>query len=207
MNPPVKNINSEMIIETTLQMIDKNEGIKDVTLRAIAQKLGCAHTNLYNYFGSLEEIYWECVGLLLQKMTEEMSREDPDVSDPDVSDPEEKLYMSFSRLADFSIDHPGWHRLIWLEPATGSPSPEVAQKLQQPTLVFGRLVFAASKGTLSDDKLSQLCSILLCYLYGEINMWITRRNSAEDRTLMKTKTLENLRLLYRLFSEDSRKVK
>ncbi|MEI8200797.1 MAG: TetR/AcrR family transcriptional regulator [Eubacteriales bacterium] len=201
MNPPVKNINSEMIIETTLQMIDKNEGIKGVTLRAIAQKLGCAHTNLYNYFGSLEEIYWECVGFLLQKMTGEMSREDRGVSDP-----EEKLYMSLSRLMDFSFDHPGWHRLIWLEPAAGSPSPEVAHTLQQPALVFGRLVFAASKGTLPDDKLSQLCSILLCYLYGEINMWITRRNSAEDRALMKTKTLANLQLLYRLISEDSRKI-
>jgi len=200
MNPPVKNINSDMIIETTLQMIDKNEGIKGVTLRAIAQNLGCAHTNLYNYFGSLEEIYWECVGMLLLKMTEEMSREDPGVSDP-----EEKLYMSFSRLMDFSFDHPGWHRLIWLEPAAGSPSPEVAQNLQQPTLVFGRLVFTASKETLSDDKLSQLCSILLCYLYGEINMWITRRNSAEDRGLMKTKTLANLQLIYRLVSDDSRK--
>jgi len=31
MNPPIKNINHEMIIETTLRMIDENEGIKGVT--------------------------------------------------------------------------------------------------------------------------------------------------------------------------------
>ena len=202
MNPPIKNINHEMIIETTLQMIDDNEGIKGVTLRAIAQKLGCAHTNLYNYFESLEEILWECVGRLLLMMTEEMSREDHGVSDP-----EQKLYLSFSRLLDFSFDHPGWHRLIWLEPSQGSPSAEVAKNMQQPTVTFAGNVFAASKATLSDDKLNQLCSMLLSYLYGEISFWINHRNSAENRASLQSKTLANLQLLYRLFLEDSRKDK
>ena len=202
MNPPVKNINHEMIIKTTLQMIDENEGIRGVTLRAIAQKLGCAHTNLYNYFGSLEEILWECVGRLLLMMTEEMSREDPGVSDP-----EQKLYLSFSRLMDFSFDHPGWHRLIWLEPSQGSPSAEVAKNMQQPTITFAGNVFAASKAALTDDKLNQLCSMLLSYLYGEINFWINHRNSAEDRASVQSKTLANLQLLYRLVLEDSRKDK
>jgi len=200
MNPPAKNINHDMIIETTLLMIDKNEGIKGVTLRAIAQKLGCAHTNLYNYFESLEELIWECVGRLLRMMTEEMSREDSGVSDP-----EQKLFLSFSRLLDFSLDHPGWHRLIWLEPAQGSPSAEVAKNMQQPMITFTGNVMAASKSTLSDDHLSQLCSMLLSYLYGEINFWINQRNSAEDRASVQSKTLANLQLLYRLVLQDSRK--
>jgi len=44
-----KHVSKEIILETTLSLIDKNEGINDVTLRDIAKKVWCAHTNLYNW--------------------------------------------------------------------------------------------------------------------------------------------------------------
>ncbi len=199
MNPPKKNLNRETILDTALLMIDETGGIKEVTLRAIAQRMGCAHTNLYNYFSSLEEIYWECVARILLLMIEDMGREDPDIPDP-----EEKLFGALLRMMDFSFDHLGWHRLVWLEPSKGSPPPQVIPALHQAPLFLAKVISEAGKGTLNESRVSQLLDILFAYLYGEINMWITRRNSAADRQKCKDNAYVNIRLIFRLIRDDAK---
>jgi len=187
-----------MIITTAVKMIDEKSVPKEVTLRAIAQRLGCAHTNLYNYFGNLEEIYWESLGCAMQKMLEFMGREDSGITDP-----EDKLFLSLSRMMEFLFDHPGWHRLIWLEPLSGDPPQHVAQIIMQTSVDFANEVKASSGTMLSDSKVNQICRIMYCYLYGEINTWFNQRHEISDREKVKESTLVNLRFLYRLALSDN----
>lgn len=200
MNPTKRNVNRETIIDTAVLMIDENDGIKDVTLRAIGQRMGCAHTNLYNYFGSLEEIYWECLGRAMLIMLDEMGREDLPVPDQ-----EEKLFLSLSRMMDFFFAHPGWHRLIWLEPLRGKPPQNVEAVISLASGSFARQVVKASGAVLSDARVNQLCHIMYCYLYGEINTWMTHRHEMGTCEKVKESTQDNLRFLFRLALEDNRK--
>ncbi len=54
-----KNISKEQIIDTTLELLKDKSDIRTINLREIARVLGCAHTNLYNYFPSFQDLLWE----------------------------------------------------------------------------------------------------------------------------------------------------
>jgi len=54
-----KSITKEQIIETALDLLKDKSDIRSVNLREIARVLGCAHTNLYNYFPSFNDLLWE----------------------------------------------------------------------------------------------------------------------------------------------------
>lgn len=189
-----KSLTRDIILETAVRLIDENNGIKDVTLRHIAKKLGCAHTSLYNYFDSLDDIFWESLGKVIIMML--------DHSEYDVSKEvyaEEKFLLIMSNIIDFSIDHPGWYKLIWLETLNGNPSDNVRKILEQPIKKFTDDLMNASNNVFSQEKAKRYCDILLRYLHGELCVWINNRNIINnDRVDLKGKIISNLRFLYNL---------
>jgi AcrR family transcriptional regulator len=187
------HISKEVILETTLCLIDENGGIKNVTLRDIAKKLGCAHTNLYNYFNSLDEILWESLGQVLLKMIDYV-----DANLDTETDPEENFYLVLSNIIDFSMDHPGWYKLIWLESISGKPSDEVIKILRKPGEGFTCGLIKASSNQLSEEKANQIGDILHGYLHGELCKWINNRRFINSSQETKLKLLSNLKCLYRL---------
>lgn len=188
-----KNINKELIIETTLSLIEENEGIKDVNLRGIAKKIGCAHTNLYNYFNSLDEIFWEALGQVLFKMIDYV-----DAHSDIETDPEEKFYLMLSNIIDFSMEHPGWYRLIWLESIGGEPPHEVNKILQKPSEGLNAVLIKGSNDKLSEEKAHLVGDILTTYLHGELSRWINNRSFNKSIEKTKMKINSNLKYLYKL---------
>ncbi|MGM1049076.1 MAG: TetR/AcrR family transcriptional regulator [Bacillota bacterium] len=188
-----KSISKNMIIETAVQLIDEKEGIKDVTLREIAKQLGCAHTNLYNYFNSLDEIYWEALGKVLLMLLDYTH-----TSKITEMDAEEKLFHGISKIIDFSIDHPGWYKLVWFETMHGEPSPEVLEVLRRPAESFSYAVMVSSNKGITLEKANLISDILLRYLHGELCMWINQRSFNISRKEMKGQAISNLKLLYQL---------
>ncbi|AJA49893.1 transcriptional regulator, TetR family [Clostridium pasteurianum DSM 525 = ATCC 6013] len=188
-----KNVSKEIIIETTLRLIEEKGGIKDVNLREIAKNIGCAHTNLYNYFNSLDEIFWEALGQVLLKMIDYV-----DVNLAYETDPEEKLYLALSNIIDFSMDHPGWYRLIWLEAIDGTPSSEVNEILHLPTRGFNAMLIKLSNNKLSEERANLIGDILMTYLHGELCKWINNRSFKNSRSETKMSVFSNLKYLYKL---------
>lgn len=188
-----KHIDREQIVKTTIQMIDRNGGTKDVTLREIAKELNCAHTNLYNYFNNLNEIYWEALGQVILMMLKEIER-----GDGEAVEPQEKLFANLERLMDFYIDHPGWYRLTWLEPLTGSPPPTVAPILAMPSRQFAEALMLACKDPLKPQAAARICDILFKYIYGELGIFIYQRSAFTDRATMKVYAAQNVRQLLTL---------
>ena len=188
-----KNVNKEIIIETTLRLIEEKGGIKDVNLREIAKNIGCAHTNLYNYFNSLDEIFWESLGHVILKM---INYVDTNLSNE--TDPEEKFYLILSNIIDFSLDHPGWYRLIWLEAIDGKPSSEVNKILHLPSQGFNEMLIKLSNDKLSEEKANLIGDILLTYLHGELCKWINNRSFKNSRSETKMNVFSNLKYLYKL---------
>lgn len=191
-----KKVNKESIIKTAVQLIDENVGTKNVTLRIIAKEIGCAHTNLYNYFGSLDEIYWEALGNVLLKLLD-YSHVDENV----IIDPEEKLFITISKIIDFSLDHPGWYKLIWFEEIQGEPSEEVRRILLKPSEGFSSAIIEVSKNStikaeISKEKAEIISNILWGYLHGELSKWINKRSFIHNREEMKQYILSNFKFLY-----------
>lgn len=186
-----KQINKEVIIENTLLLIEENVGIKDVNLRGIAKKTGCAHTNLYNYFNSLDEIFWEALGYGLLQMMDYV-----EANLDSVTNPEEKIYLLFSNIIDFSMAHPGWYKLIWLESIRGTPSAEVFKIIQTPSNKFKSILINASNHKLSEEKSDLVSDVLITYLQGELCKWINHRSFINSAEKTKVKILSNLKYVY-----------
>lgn len=186
------SINKEVIIETTLYLIEKNQGIKGVNLRRIAKEIGCAHTNIYNYFDSLNEIFWESLGQVMTKMIEYVNG-----NLPSKINNEENFYLFLSNIIDFSMNHPGWYRLIWLEHIEGSPSSKIITMINKPKEGFIQKIMKINDN-ISEKKANLINDILITYLHGALNNWINNRNANKSIEEIKKSILSNLKYLYKL---------
>ena len=186
-----KGVSKDLIIHTTLRLIEEKEGLKDVNLRGIAKEMNCAHTNLYNYFNSFDEIMWESLGTVLIRMIHYVESNTIS-SDND----EEVLYAALEAILTFSVTHPGWYRLIWLEPMEGQPSPQIAEILTRPAAGFNASVKKASGGVITDEKAGLVANILNSYLHGEVCKWINGRSPISSKDEMIRVVMSNLKRLY-----------
>lgn len=185
-------ITKEIILENALLLIDERDGIRNVTLRDIAKKIGCAHTNLYNYYGSLEEIFWESLAQVLIKM---MNYSGEGLNT--ISKPKEAVYTILSRFIDFSMDHPGWYRLTWLDLLSGKPSPQVEAILQTPGGNLAELIQVTNE-EITKEKAESIAQILVGYIQGEITIWLNGRSLTNDGEVIKQRAMTNLKKLYEL---------
>lgn len=192
-----KHVSKELIIETTLRLMEENGGIKDVNLRGIAKEIGCAHTNLYNYFSSFDEIIWKSLENILIKMIDYV-----DSSIVSAANDEERFYLALEAILEFSLKHPGWYRIVWFESIGGKPSHETAQILITPTEGLNYLLIKASGNMLTEEKANMVANILHSYLHGEISKWISDRGSTSSIEETIIKVLSNLKLLYKLLIKE-----
>ncbi|ADL53943.1 TetR/AcrR family transcriptional regulator [Clostridium cellulovorans] len=190
-----KHISRELILETTLSLIDENKSIKDVSLRVIAKKVGCAHTNLYNYFSSLEEIFWETLGELLLIMIEFCGN-----GVDEETNQERKIFLVFSNLIDFCMNHPGWYSFIWFEPMGGKPSPRVIEILKRPGAKLAELIKIANN--ISNERAKLIYDILHSYMHGELSKWINKRSFISKSEQTKQIILSRIKGLYRLLLKE-----
>ncbi len=186
-----KNINKAVIIKVTLELIEEKGGIKDVNLRLIARRIGCAHTNLYNYYESLDEILWEALG---QALTEMMSYSDKEFGE------DCEFYSLISKHIEFSMKHPGWYRLIWLEDIGGEPSEEIAEILRKPGEKFVKEVMKARSDELAQEEAGIIADIIHGYLHGALCKWINKRTpsctklEAEETILTNVKKILEMKV-------------
>lgn len=183
-------INKEVILETALKLIDEKCGSKYVTLRDIAKELGCAHTNLYNYYDSLDEIFWEAIAKVLIKELDYLS----DALNSEAKN-EEKLNKCLACLVDFSMKYPGWFKLVWLDSINGQPSAEVNKILMKPGEGFIELIMETSS-SLSKDEAATVANILHSYLHGELCKWINARSFISNEEIKK-EIITNLKNIYK----------
>ena len=143
----------EEFIDAVLSMLDEGTGIRDMNLRKVARRVGCAHTNAYNYFTSFENLLWWSLREALERMTATVDPESGDLVE---------AYI------DFALDHSEWYRLIWLDPLGGSPPAEVAGYLSVPARQYTRWLDVCLEGRVAGADLDLGGRILHGYLHGEL---------------------------------------
>jgi AcrR family transcriptional regulator len=164
----LKSINPQKIIDVTLYAIDEIKDYEPLNMREIARRVGCAHTNLYNYFPDFESLLWSSIEALLKQMQDFVFNDNNGINQSiDLT-----LIFFFTRFTSFYLDHPGWFRLIWYKRMqTPRPKEHFEATVHLVDLMVETLV-QATEGGMSREKGRYILHQVHCYLHGEISIFL-----------------------------------
>ena len=176
-------------VEAVLEMLDEGVQLYALNLRQVARRVGCAHTNAYNYFSSFSEMLWWALREALERLMSSTGRNNTDLID---------VYI------DFALEHPAWFRLIWLDTLGGSPPREVADFLSEPSDLF--LSWLAGKLNLpkDDEHVVRGARMLNSFLHGELVAFTTGRLE-HSTSEFREQLISNTDMLYELLFGDVRR--
>lgn len=115
---PRKGLSRERILSAYLGLLDEPDPSGSSNFRGLAARLGCAHTNLYNFFPDWDALRWAGAGEVLDRTADFM--EDGE-GDP------------VARYVRFALDHPAWYRLVWFDRLEGPPPPDMGARAARAT--------------------------------------------------------------------------
>lgn len=190
-------ISREHIIETTLSLIRDKNDLKGLNLREIARTLGCAHTNLYNYFPSFNALLWAALSSLQERfmgiLRDNLSR---------ASTADLKLKYFFDTFLEVYLDNQGWFRLAWLE-YIGEKRPqynvEVTKKTRSELDRYAADIWKELRGVLPDmETLSRVMHTTHCYIIGEISNHISGRGLIDSEKKFREHTAKEAMRVFTL---------
>ena len=184
------------LIRETLKLIDEKGGCKGVNLRRIAERAGCAHTNTYNYFDSLD-------GLLWAAMDESLARLEAFVNE--ALNPEQvsgnPLRIFLDAQLDYSLNHPGQYRLFWMEPLKGAAPGNVLSSLERMRVMWVRMIAGSVSATSSNEKLRWAGQLVHGYFHGEICKVIGRSAFVANVEAERDRIVRNIFSLVSLIAD------
>jgi AcrR family transcriptional regulator len=188
----------DAFISAVLEMLDEGTVLRDLNLRKVARRIGCAHTNAYNYFGSFEELLWWSLREALERMIAFAAGDERAAAGTDeTTAPGGGNLME--GYVDFALQHPAWYRLIWIEPLGGEAPREVAEYLDVPSSLYTEWLAAYTGLEKSDAELAAGGRILHGYVHGElaaISSGRVRTRPANLRSEVLTHTVRLFALLF-----------
>lgn len=176
-----KGITREQVINKALELMKDREDIKGVNLRVVARELGCAHTNLYNYFTSFDELLSEAYIRVLQIFSEMLKKRISALEDYQLM-----LKAFFSEIISFYMDNKGWFRLLWVE-IIGGKHKEVdyiaaSKTVDEYVTIMESILIHLYTTAPSPEQIKSILHIVHCYIYGEITLYIANHSFIQENT-------------------------
>lgn len=183
----------ERFVEVTLALIAETGGSQDVNLREISRRVGCAHTNLYNYYPTFQDLLWEAFRRALVQYGEFV------VVDLDDSlGRDEYLSRLITNLATYPEQHPGLYRFVASDPINIEELPgDILEAVAQ---MKGWLTetIATVSGAATVEASQSASDIVLSYIDGEtLNLINGRVVPGED---VKGRVVANASRLFHLLT-------
>lgn len=179
-----KNITKEQIVYTALDLMRDKNNLRGLNLRELARTIGCAHTNLYNYFPSYTDLLWEVHTVLQKKSMEILAARLSEVKIAEL-----KLQCFFNTILDTYLDNKGWFRLAWLE-YIGDNRPEndiiatntAASQLNSCIIEIWEELYGVP---LDKEIVRRVLHNTHCYIVGEVSNYIAGRGLIENEPELK----------------------
>lgn len=188
------HLSREQIIETTLNLINQEQGLHNVNLREIARNLGCAHTNIYNYFQDFNELLWHAVDAAATQFVYYITQNLD--SFPDEGS---KLEHYFYNYIDFYLNNRGWFKLIWFEQVGGGRPKESIELSYHIVDQLTETLRAICCHRITAQQAHYLLHTVHCYIHGEISIFLAGRGlikaEPEFRNYVKKESLKLFGLL------------
>lgn len=191
-----KNISKEQVIDTVLELLRNNSDIDKLNFREIARTLGCAHTNLYNYFPSYNDLLWESHSAILNnfiiKIKNRMSNEPTEYS----------LTAFFEAVVNMYMDNKGWFRLSWHEYIKGERPEndiETAKTANQILNDYAMDICGRIFPECPERKnVKRILHNTHCYIIGEISNYLLGRSFTDNETEFRTYVINEAAYMFRL---------
>jgi AcrR family transcriptional regulator len=179
-----KKISREQIVSTTLELVRHKNDLRELNLREIARTIGCAHTNIYNYFSSYTDLLWATHAtlgdILLRTINRKLS---------ETLESRQKFKCFFEVFVEFYLSNKGWFRLAWLE-YFGGTRPE--SHVEITSKIVGELIRHLIaiwddmyKVKHSEENMFRVLHNTHCYIIGEVSNFISGRAIIKDEDELK----------------------
>ncbi len=190
-------VTADRFVDTTLELIAEQGGSGPVNLRQIARRLGCAHTNLYNYFASYPDLLWEAFRRTLVIYGDWLLR-----GLDDSLSPADYLRRVLENLATFPQANPGLYRFIASDPMPTDDIPDdVLETVGVMKQWLADACAAGSTTEIGSVEAAAIADIVLAYVDGET------LNLINDRVVpgeaIERRIVTNALRLHRLLSHEA----
>lgn len=165
-------------IEAMLEMILEKGGLTGVNLRMVSQRVGCAHTNAYNYFDGYDGLIFAAYdrALVLYGLAV--------IKELDVDQDGGQYFLTFIKnIITFAIENPGYYRFIGSDSfKIENLSMETIQKAIELKAFFLDVFYSVVKPVLDKEESDEDANILMSYIDGELFNIINKRAFPDDDT-------------------------
>ena len=137
----------ERLCDVAMRMFAE-EGYEAVTLRGLAEKLGCSHATPYRYFADKSEIFAAVCALGFDRFADALER-----GARGVSDPEQRLRALGRAYFKFATSEPHAYRIMFeLREPVGAPHPHYkAKEIRSWQAILQAVELAVQAGVLAGD--------------------------------------------------------
>jgi len=148
----------EQIVEAAGRLFGEL-GFENVSVRRIAQEVGCSQMALYAHFADKQTLLRHICDLLFERYTAHLERDMAVIADP-----RERLRRACKSFVLIASEHPHHYRMVFLTPASKG-STELRHEISQVSLKYLRVNIKAalppgSKSALIEARLHQLLGLL-----------------------------------------------
>ncbi len=184
-------------IEGMLELISEKGGLSDVNLRMVSKRIGCAHTNAYNYFDGYDGLIFETYDRALDIYGSAV------VKDLESFSNGQECFEKFvQNIIMFALDNPGYYRFIGSDAFNikGLSEKTILKAIQLKQFFF-EIFYAVVKPYLDRKESDIYANILMAYLDGELFNIINMRAFPEDQ--VEKRIMEYTKKLMKMFVSQS----
>ena len=179
-------------VDAMLELILEKGGLTDVNLRMVSKRIGCAHTNAYNYFegydGLIYAAYDKALILYGQAVVEGLD---------ELEDGGAYFLAFIGNIIKFALENPGYYRFIGSDDFNmGGLGEETIGKAIELKTFFLDAFYAVTKPILEREESDEDANILMSYIDGELFNIINMRAFPDDDVAnrMITNTVKLMKL-------------
>lgn len=170
----------QYFIDAAKQII-RNEGIREVTVRKVADIAGYSYATIYNYFDDLNTLLWYTVPDYLDEVNNLINQSYiPDSSSIQII---KSGYIAFTK---YFLQNPNIYRFLYLTELTEPPD-EVAAKIARPALSENRdkvLNRCAEEGFIDKKDVPVIGDLLTATVHGLIFLYFTGKMDVSEQELL-----------------------
>lgn len=188
------NSTYDKYIEAMLELIAEKGGLSEVNLRMVSKKVGCAHTNAYNYFngynGLIYAAYDKALDIYGFAVIEGLDQ---------VESGGHYFTLFINNIIKFALNNPGYYRFIGSDSfEIQGLSPKTINKAIELKTFFLDAFYAITKPVLDKEESDVDANILMSYIDGELFNIINKRAFPDER--VSERIIENTLRLVELFT-------
>lgn len=192
-----KDLDKNRIIDASIELM-KDAGPNAVSFRAVARSLGCAHTNIYNFFKDSESLFRACGLAILQNLDQKLLE-----SSKHSRSKQKRLKSLYLTHVQFYLEHPGWFQLIWTYPVQLNESADSKAILLDSIRYSVKLFGDNLQHCKTIAQAHHLLHIVHAYLLGEISIFFAGRSLFKDRKSLTSYVVDRCLHLTTLLDTES----